>query len=97
MLQHRHQHGRHPDHGIAAIGLEQFEHEARFERLSEPGNASAVSAAYTLQRAMSGLWLQERLAQVAAVSGCGLTTVAELVETLKINRGKRVTRDSTRG
>jgi hypothetical protein len=71
--------------------------EARFERLSEPGNASAVSAAYTLQRAMSGLWLQERLAQVAAVSGCGLTTVAELVETLKINRGKRVTRDSTRG
>jgi hypothetical protein len=58
--------------------------EARFEpEDSDPG-------AYTLQRAMSGLWLQERLDQVASVRGCGLTTIAELVETLKINRGKRV-------
>jgi|SRR5579862_92411 len=54
----------------------------------------AASSAYTLQRAMSGLWLQERLPQVVTVRGCGLTTVAELVETLKINRGKRVERDS---
>lgn len=68
--------------------------EARFERVGEPGDASVVSAAYTLERAMSGLWLQERLAQVATVRGCGLATVAELVETLKINRGKRVTRES---
>jgi hypothetical protein len=40
---------------------------------------------------MSGLWLQERLGQVVTVKGCGLTTVAEVVETLKINRSKRVT------
>jgi len=39
---------------------------------------------------MSGLWLQERLAQVVTVKGCGMNTVAELVETLKINRSKRV-------
>ena len=39
---------------------------------------------------MSGLWLQERLDQVVTVKGCGITTVAELVESLKISRGKRV-------
>jgi hypothetical protein len=39
---------------------------------------------------MSGRWLQERLDQVTRVEGCGLTTLEELVETLKINRGKRV-------
>ncbi|HXF78694.1 MAG TPA: hypothetical protein VN598_07510 [Usitatibacter sp.] len=71
--------------------------EARRERFAGPGNAGTVSGAYTLQRAMSGLWLQERLAQVVTVRGCGLTTVAELVETLKINRGKRVERDWHRG
>ena len=69
--------------------------EARWEGPAEPGNGDSVSV-YTLQRAMSGLWLQERLAQVVTVSGCGLTTIAELVETLKINRGKRVERDSAR-
>lgn len=57
---------------------------------------AAPVPAYVLQRAMSGLWLQECLPQVATVSGCGLTTLAELVETLKINRGKRVERDSLR-
>jgi hypothetical protein len=57
--------------------------EARFEEVDPPG-------AYTLERPMSGLWLQERLAQVVTVKGCGITTLAELVETLKINRSKRV-------
>jgi len=62
--------------------------EARFERPG--GTASDRSDVYVLQRAMSGLWLQERLAQVRKVEGCGLATVAELVEILKINRGKRI-------
>jgi hypothetical protein len=69
--------------------------EARWERASEPGAAS-LPGAYTLQRAMSGLWLQERLAQVVTMRGCGLTTIEELAETLKINRGKRIERDSAR-
>jgi hypothetical protein len=68
--------------------------EARWEGPAARGDDSV--SRYTLQRAMSGLWLQERLAQVVTVSGCGLTSIAELVETLKINRGKRVERDSTR-
>jgi hypothetical protein len=60
-------------------------------RWSEPvGPGGTPGSAYTLERAMSGLWLQERLEKVVAVTGCGLTTVAELVELLKINRGKRV-------
>lgn len=58
--------------------------DARFE----PGDA-ALPRAYTLERAMAGLWLQERLPKVATVGGCGLATVGELVEVLKINRGKR--------
>ncbi len=66
--------------------------EARFDRASEPQNAAAVPRAYTLQRATSGRWLQELLARVASVGGCGLTTVAELEEALKINRGKRTGR-----
>ena len=64
--------------------------EARFERVTQPADPEAVPLAYVLQRAMSGRWLQERLAQVTWVEGCGLTTIGELVETLKINRGKRV-------
>jgi hypothetical protein len=63
--------------------------EARFERPGEPGGATPASIAYTLQRAMSGLWLQERLAQVADVRGCGLASVGELAEVLKNNRGRR--------
>jgi hypothetical protein len=63
--------------------------EARFEPVKQSEN-SADPGAYTLQRPMSGLWLQERLAQVVTVSGCGIANVAELVETLKVNRGKRV-------
>ena len=71
--------------------------EARFERVSQSEEAAAPPGAYTLHRPMSGLWLQERLAQVVTVAGCGLTNVAELVETLKINRGRRVTGDFKRG
>jgi len=63
--------------------------EARFGRLNQAGQSAPLSDVYILQRAMAGLWLQERLAQVMRVEGCGLSTVAELVETLKVNRSKR--------
>ncbi len=63
--------------------------EARFERPGPQGKDTAVAHAYMLHRAMSGLWLQERLAQVRKVEGCGPASVVELVELLKINRGKR--------
>jgi hypothetical protein len=71
--------------------------EARFERMSPPGRPAEIPVAYVLQRAMSGRWLQEHLERVTAVKGCGLATIEELVETLKINRGKRVVRDSGGG
>jgi hypothetical protein len=58
--------------------------EARFRR---PANGT-----YVLLRAMSGLWLQERVSQVRSVEGCGLTTLPEVVEFLKVNRGKRAAR-----
>jgi hypothetical protein len=64
--------------------------EARFEDLNQSDDSVDPPGAYSLERPMSGLWLQERLAQVVTVKGCGMTTVAELVETLKINRSKRV-------
>lgn len=64
--------------------------EARFERPGPQGKDTAVAHAYMLHRAMSGLWLQERLEQVRKIEGCGLTSVADLVELLKVNRGKRV-------
>ena len=70
--------------------------EARFERPNRRG-LFTVSGTYTLQRALSGRWLQEQLAQVKSVAGCGLTTVAELVETLKVNRGKRAAPGGKRG
>jgi hypothetical protein len=54
------------------------------------------SGAYALQRALSGLWLQERLPQVTKVEGCGLATIAELVEIMKVNRGKRAARGGHR-
>jgi hypothetical protein len=69
--------------------------EARFERVMEPEGATVVPSAYTLHRAMSGLWLQERLDQVVTVRGCGITTVAQLTEALKSNRGKRTGRKPT--
>jgi hypothetical protein len=70
--------------------------EARFEHVNQSDEVDPPGA-YTLERPMSGLWLQERLAQVLTVKGCGMTTVAELVETLKINRSKRVTGNAKRG
>jgi len=63
--------------------------EARFEH-ANPSDDSLDPGAYSLERPMSGLWLQERLEQVVSVKGCGMSTVAQLVETLKINRSKRV-------
>jgi len=71
--------------------------EARFEHTNQSDDSVDPPGAYTLERPMSGLWLQERLAQVVTVKGCGITTVAELVETLKINRSKRVTGNAKRG
>jgi hypothetical protein len=70
--------------------------EARFEHVNQ-SEESVDPGAYTLERPMSGLWLQERLAQVVTVEGCGITTVAELVEALKVNRSKRVTGIAKRG
>lgn len=64
--------------------------EPRFERVSPRDDPGTPPKAYAVQRAMSGLWLQERLERVTAVKGCGLSTVADLMETLKINRGKRI-------
>jgi hypothetical protein len=62
-------------------------------RIEREADAASVAGAYTLERAMSGRWLQELLPQVATVGGCGLNTVAELVEILKENRGKRAARN----
>jgi hypothetical protein len=69
--------------------------EARWEGMAAPADDALISE-YTLERAMSGRWLQERLPQVTKVSGCGLATLGDLAEVLKINRGKRVERDSAR-
>lgn len=59
--------------------------EARFERRTESGE---IPGAYTLQQALSGLWLQERIGQITSVQGCGLSTIEELVQTWKTGRGK---------
>jgi hypothetical protein len=56
-----------------------------------------VAGPYVLQRALSGRWLQERLDQVRSIEGCGLATVAELVEILKVNRSRRVAADKGGG
>lgn len=48
-----------------------------------------VPRTFTLERAMSGLWLQERIGEVASVSGCSLDSVEDLVEILKVNRARR--------
>ena len=66
--------------------------EARFEHGNLPDDSADYPGAYSLERPMSGLWLQERLDQVVTVNGCGITNVGDLVETLKINRSKRVNR-----
>ncbi len=71
--------------------------EARFERPNRRGRFFVVSGTYALQRAVSGRWLQERLAQVKTVDGCGISTIAGLVELLKVNRGKRIPIGVVRG
>ena len=70
--------------------------EARFEPMNQSEDSADPPGAYALQRPMSGLWLQERLVQVVTVKGCGLASVADLVETLKVNRGKRVAGNTKR-
>ncbi|MEO7742557.1 MAG: hypothetical protein ABIR98_06460 [Usitatibacter sp.] len=64
--------------------------EARFLHPDRPGDPEPASHDFSLQRAMSGRWLQEQVPQMRSVRGCGLSSVAELVEMLKINRGKRI-------
>ena len=66
--------------------------DARFFRPDGPGPGS-IPSAYALQRALSGLWLQERLGQVRRIEGCGLELLEELEEVLKVNRGKQLALD----
>src|SRR5689334_17002977 len=58
----------------------------------EPRFRRPPNGTYVLQRAISGLWLQERLEQVKSVTGCGLMNLPQVVELLKIERGKRAAR-----
>ena len=58
----------------------------------EPRFRRPPNGTYVLQRAISGLWLQERLEQVKSITGCGLKTLPQLVELLKVERGKRAAR-----
>ena len=55
MFQHRHQHRRHADHRIAAIGREKFEHEARLERLQQHLGCSLGDGAQHATDAASGV------------------------------------------
>jgi len=71
--------------------------EPRFERASRPDDSDPSVGAYALQRAMSGMWLQERLGQIKSVRGGGLSSVDDLVEALRINRGKRAAQLSGHG
>jgi len=61
--------------------------EARFDPGEGPDDPAGP---YSLERAMSGRWLQERLENVATVTGGGVDDVKGLEELLKINRGKRI-------
>jgi hypothetical protein len=60
--------------------------EARFDATDDPDE---IPGPYSLERAMSGRWLQERLESVAAVTGGGFTNVEDVAEVLKINRAMR--------
>jgi hypothetical protein len=71
--------------------------EARFAYPDRPGAAPPESHDFVLERAMSGRWLQERVREVRSVAGCGLSSIAELEEMLKINRGKRISPGAGRG
>jgi hypothetical protein len=71
--------------------------EARFGRVNTAGDFMLNPGTYILQRAMSGLWLHERLAQIKSVAGGGFSTVAELVDTMKANRARRAALRNERG
>lgn len=64
--------------------------EPRFLNPELPGKPPPVSHEFFLQRALSGKWLQERVEQVKTIEGGDLSSVDELVELLKVNRGKRI-------
>ena len=61
--------------------------EPRFDPTDHPDDPPGP---YSLERAMSGLWLQERLEKVCNVVGGGVADVDGLAELLRINRGRRV-------
>ena len=66
----------------------------RFDPTEGPDD---IPGPYSLERAMSGLWLQERLDEVATVRGGDVGDVDGLAELLKINRGKRIPLGPARG
>jgi len=66
--------------------------EARFERPEPVGDADLSVGNFDLQRAMAGLWLQERLSLVVTVGGNGPSTVDELVDSLQAERARRAAR-----
>jgi hypothetical protein len=68
--------------------------EPRFDPTERPED---IPGPYSLERAMSGLWLQERLEKVVSVTGGGVGDVEGLAELLKINRGKRIPLAPPRG
>jgi hypothetical protein len=70
--------------------------EAWFEDPAHADESPDAPGEFALERAMSGLWLQERLEQVTTVKGCGFTTAEAGAETLKANRLKRVMADRRR-
>jgi hypothetical protein len=71
--------------------------EARFDYPSHSEDSIDLPGPFTLERAISGLWLQERLDTIATVKGCGMNNVEEVVETLKTNRAKRALGKAGRG
>jgi hypothetical protein len=70
--------------------------EAWFDDPAAAEMSPEAPGEFALERAMSGLWLQERLDRVTSVKGCGLTTLEAVAETLRANRAKRVMADRRR-
>ncbi|HUQ27177.1 MAG TPA: hypothetical protein VM051_01205 [Usitatibacter sp.] len=58
-------------------------------RFDLPDDPDELPGPYSLERAMSGLWLQERLALITSVNGGGLTDVDDVAEMLRENRARR--------
>lgn len=63
--------------------------EARFDRPQRPDDESPDVGDFSLERALSGLWLQEQFKNATKIQGCGLATIDDLADILKVNRGKR--------